>query len=97
MSKRMKSVSFSCSSESIGSILEQLNSIKKEHPEVDIMDARLNTKNDYGDSYSVFCTYERYETDKERSDRETREQEFLKQREDWDRKQFEALKKKFGD
>lgn len=53
---------------------------------------------DYSDSYyAVFdLTYERPETDDEMQAREGREQKAEADREAWDRRQYEALSRKFG-
>lgn len=88
MSKAMKLVSFNVTYNTIGEIVSKLSSIKENHPEADI-------RVEYGDSY-VRCEYKRYETNKERTTRENYEKETARQHEEWDRKQFEALKKKFG-
>lgn len=49
---------------------------------------------DGGDFYAILM--QREETDKEMAERIAREEERQKQRDEWDRKQYEALKQKFG-
>lgn len=50
---------------------------------------------EYGDGYSVYLFYQRKENDKELAERLRQEEINRKYREDYDRRQYEALKKKF--
>lgn len=96
MTKQMKMVSFSVTFDTIGEIIEKLKAVKKSHPEINIMESIIDSDTEY-DCHYVSCTYKRYETEEECNTREHYELARKKQKEEWDRKQFEALKKKFGD
>lgn len=73
-------------------LLSQVDNIKTQYPEATDFEIEAD---DYYDSVTLYINYYRNETDQEKKEREEREALIAKRQVDYERQQYETLKKKF--
>jgi hypothetical protein len=89
--RRYQSINY----DSWDSILKTVNNLKQLHPNLKDTEIEFRLENDYDGEY-CYIFYQDWETDAEMNKRIERESYYKAQREEQDRQQYEALKKKFG-
>ncbi len=73
----------------------KIASIKQVHPEATDFRVEQKSAGYYSDDKDIFVSYKRLEDDREYARRAHQEEVSRKQREDYDRQEYERLKKKF--
>jgi hypothetical protein len=84
-----------CTDDTLQDLINHADRVIHDNPEMTYKDFSVEYDSEW-DSYYVQMYYNTEETDKERVQREAEATRYAKQREEYERKQFEALQKKYG-
>ncbi len=87
---------FTATHDNLEEIITQVGYVIKRHPYLTFKDFEFDVEEDYGSQY-VRVSYVRDEEPHEEERRLKQEEESRRRREEWDRKNYEELKKKFGE
>lgn len=80
----------------LNEVMEKVNEVISQFPDMDFSDFEFGTEWDYGDDKYPILTWHEPETDEEMKDRQEREKKYEEKRLILKKLQYEALKKEFG-